>query len=96
MVITMTATLHYPCPTCGRTNESHAGPTPDSVPDAGDLSLCWKCRSLAIYTDNGLRLPTAEELAEYSQLPELKGLLGVMAETMTPSQAIEMRQVQGL
>lgn len=82
------------CPHCGRVNEIHAGPQEDSVPSDGDLSACWICRNISIYTEMdgrlSLRKPSDEELAEFMKDTDIRMILGMMAESEYPSQAKEM------
>lgn len=55
------------CPHCGAENDAFTPVTdPDSYPEEGDVSLCFSCAELAIFTGHGLevRLPSDAELAE--------------------------------
>jgi len=78
------------CPYCGRENDQHRTDEPDQQPTPGDVSLCWKCGSLAIFTEDGVRKPTPEEDAEFSQDPDIKKFRYAVAEALTPTQAIRM------
>ena len=80
------------CPHCGRTNEAHAGVDDDQRPEPGDVSICWACRQPSLYTETGLRLPTAEEDAEIRSDPNVRQALAAMRESHTPSQANELRR----
>lgn len=77
------------CPHCGRVNDQHATDEPKE-PTEGDVSLCWKCGGAAIFTDDGVRLPTEDEEREISQDPDVKRFRYAMAEALTPSQAIKL------
>lgn len=79
------------CPHCGRVNEAHEGPTPGAAPAPGDVSICWACRGIGIYTEDGIRLPTPEEDAEIRNEPQLKEALAAIAESYTPRQASKLR-----
>lgn len=84
------------CPHCGRVNDVHAGPNPGDMPDAGDVSLCWGCRALAIYTEaGGLRVPTDDELEAIMSADQVKSALAAVSESYTPSQANELRRGGG-
>lgn len=53
------------CPHCERENEMHTG---DGHPSAGDVSICWECRRLAVFTETGgVRKPTPEEHARFME-----------------------------
>lgn len=53
------------CPGCGKVVDCHDGICdPSAVPSPGDVTLCGHCGQLGIYTENAIRLPTPEELAE--------------------------------
>lgn len=83
------------CPFCGRVNIAHDGPTPESQPKDGDVSLCWGCRRPAFYVNTplgvGLRVPTADEQLELDEDPQLRQTLAAMSESFTPAQASELR-----
>lgn len=61
------------CPDCGAVIEM-ATAVDESVPAAGDVSICLACRSLGVFTGNGLevRRPTADELDMYLANPEVR------------------------
>jgi hypothetical protein len=79
------------CPTCGRENDRASHPD-NIVPKAGDISICWLCRGLGVFTGDGmaLRKPTEEERMAILQDPEFRATLHAMTESMTPSQAMEL------
>lgn len=82
------------CPHCGRNNMDHFGPT-GRRPSDGDVSLCWVCKGIAIYTvgplgTTGLRQPAPDELASLEADPKVRAALAAMAESYTPSQAIDL------
>lgn len=83
----MTARLEYACPHCGRLNDAHSSPDADR-PGDGDVSVCWSCYGIGIFTADGIRLPTLEEKAELDADPEVRAVLAAMAESYTPSQAV--------
>lgn len=77
------------CPHCGRLNNRHATTDP-SEPSEGDFSMCWKCGGVAVFTEDGVRLPTTEEEAEISQEPMIKKFRYAIAESIVPSEAVRM------
>lgn len=80
----------HSCPHCGRVNEL-AGGAPDKAPVEGDVSLCWQCGGIAIFTAGGSsRLPTHEEAIEIGQSPEVRAARHAIAESFRPSEAIAM------
>lgn len=78
------------CPHCDRLNTQHSALEPDAKPDPGDVSLCWKCGGLAIFTENGVRKPTDDEEAEFSTDPDIKQFRYAIYESIRPSEAIKM------
>ena len=68
----MTAT----CPSCGQDNDGHTRATgPAAEPSPGDVSLCFYCGTVGIFTEGGaIRLPDAAEAAELDRDPELTAL----------------------
>jgi hypothetical protein len=68
----------------------HGTRDPETKPSEGDISLCWKCGGIAIFTEDGVRKPTAEEEADISQQPDVKKFRYAIYEALTPSQAIKM------
>lgn len=79
------------CPHCGRVNTEHDGPTPDATPGPGDVSLCWRCGGLGIFTTDGVRKPTPEEEQELAAAPEIRTARAAIRESYTPQQANQLR-----
>lgn len=79
------------CPHCGRINEAHDGPTRDATPKPGDVSLCWGCGGVGIFTETGVRKPTPDEAAELEAAPKVKAAQAAIRESFTPSQASTLR-----
>lgn len=77
------------CPHCGRVNTHHATANPVE-PSPGDLSLCWKCGGISVFTEDGIRKPTDEEAAEFDQDPDVKKYRYAIAESIRPSEAVQM------
>lgn len=76
------------CPWCGRANDCH-----DEI--TGDVSICWKCRRLAVFTGPGmLRRPTEAETAELMAHPDVRRAVGAIAESYTPQQAVALTREQ--
>ena len=83
------------CPYCGRENDSHTSADPRDRPAPGDVSICWGCRQIGLFTDTGVRKPTAAEPAELEQAPEVRQALAAMREAYTPSEANQLRKGGG-
>jgi hypothetical protein len=75
------------CPACGRANQTTTGVTTADQPKVDDVLVCWGCRTPAILTAVGLRLPTLEEAAELACDEDLRAARAAMAESYTPAQA---------
>jgi hypothetical protein len=75
-----------PCPYCGRVTDADSQfPTDeDAVPGPGDVSVCFYCAGIALYTETGFRKPTDEERAELLDEPDViataAAILGYRAE----------------
>lgn len=78
------------CPHCRRVNDSHISRDAE-VPGDGDVSICWRCRKLAVFVETptgyAVRMPTPDEQAEFDQDPDIRAALAAAAESYTPSQA---------
>lgn len=73
------------CPSCGRPNPAATNVIPDDVepPAEGDVSICWGCAKLAVFTGEGVnvRACTEEERAEFLADPGVMAAIGaVLAE----------------
>jgi hypothetical protein len=88
-------TIETHCPRCGRGNPLHSGKHSDDVPVAGDVSICFKCRTVGVF-DTGpfgallVRLPTAEEQQQIDSDPQVKRALGALAESYDPMSAVHL------
>ncbi len=81
------------CPNCNRVVYAHKGLGREPV--SGDISVCWGCRSPSIFMDQVgdvvfLRKPTEKELKMIHSLPDYKHLIGVMAESYEPEEALKL------
>jgi hypothetical protein len=74
------------CPYCGRRNDLHDRTDDGAGPQPGNVSLCWGCRGLSIFTVSGLRKPTDWELADIMADPHIRRILGAMRESTRPEQ----------
>lgn len=69
------------CPNCQVMNDGYASVGNDEKPSDGDYSVCFYCRTLAIYTINpitglvSLRRPSDEELVEAIRDPSVRNAL---------------------
>lgn len=56
------------CPHCGQVftlTERTAADDQPAMPEAGDVTVCWGCAGVGMFTaDGGVRLPEPAELAE--------------------------------
>lgn len=62
------------CPSCGSPNDRSTAMTPSTTrpPKPGDVCFCFKCGSLALYTEDlSLRSPSMVETAALMQHPEI-------------------------
>lgn len=57
------------CPYCGKAADGFAGT--DARPEPGDRAICVYCVKIGIYTEHGIRKPTAEEAAEHDHDPQM-------------------------
>ncbi len=67
------------CPYCGAGNDMSTETLRDrKPPKPGDVSVCAYCAGLAVFTEAGLRLPTAAELEEFNRDPAVQRAVGVV------------------
>lgn len=78
------------CPACRRPNETTTGVTTSEEPSLGDVLVCWGCRTPAILSAYGLRLPTQAEAAELLKDPDVRAAAAAMTESYTPAQAADL------
>jgi hypothetical protein len=58
------------CPYCGKPVNAAMALDGDRAPEVGDIAVCLKCRTIAVYqTNQTLRRTTDEERREISLLP---------------------------
>lgn len=81
--------LHeHSCPFCGRVN-TMADNGHDSIPQDGDLSMCWKCGEFGVFNADGtVRKPTPSETAEIEEDPAVQAARHARAESYTPREAV--------
>ncbi len=62
------------CPRCGHIFDAHSNLEDKELrPKEGDISICIKCGSIAIFERNGLRLPSESELESiYKRYPDVR------------------------
>ena len=66
-----TTRINARCPLCDSLIEASTSET-NETPDPGDISICYHCGCMCIYTDAmGLRLPTGAEAKEILQNKEM-------------------------
>ncbi len=78
------------CPWCGRQNDALAGTAdPADLPKPGDVSICWGCHGLALFTEDGsLRRAKVAERARLLADPEIQKALAAMNRAVTPLEAV--------
>lgn len=53
------------CPTCGKNLDAATHPTEDVSPSPGDVTICYGCQDILIFTDElGLRNVTEEDIPD--------------------------------
>lgn len=69
----MTERATNPCPYCGEVNDCASGLfEPESVPSAGDVSICLHCAGVTIYNaDLTVRVPAEEERLQLEDDPQV-------------------------
>jgi hypothetical protein len=72
------------CPHCGINNTGHASVKGNDAPSPGDVSLCWSCHGLGLFTDDlDVRLPTPAEDAEIRAVPVIAAALRTLQRRMS-------------
>ena len=71
------------CPSCGRPNPAATHAIPGDIeppPAEGDVSICWGCAKLAVFTGDGLnvRACTEAERAEFLADPACVEAIGAV------------------
>jgi hypothetical protein len=60
------------CPRCGYKLDATTSTSGDQKPEPGDLSLCFECGQISVFTENdGMRVPTKDEELELSVDPRV-------------------------
>jgi Zn-finger nucleic acid-binding protein len=79
------------CPYCQieLTDHERQGATPK--PD--DVGLCFHCGGVSIFTEDGMRLPTPDELAEIESEEEFRSAQEAMRRTLNPYTADRIRKL---
>jgi hypothetical protein len=74
-----TMRIPAPCPHCGRVTDAATGATLDStVPADGDVSVCFYCGAIAVFSATGLRHPTDAERAAFLADPDVVAAVGAV------------------
>lgn len=77
------------CPYCLRENDTHA-PTDnlEDQPSPGDVSICWKCHQIGIFTEDGtIRRASPEEDAKIRTEDNVRDALMVIQKSYLPTEA---------
>lgn len=74
---------HVRCPSCGvDLNFHHCTTTPGATPKPGDLMLCWRCASPAVFVASpaglALRVPDDTEMATIKCDPNVASALNTL------------------
>lgn len=79
------------CPFCGRNNDANAatGDNP-APPQPGDVSICWGCHGVGVFTGSHIRKPTPEEEIEFSNDPDIADVLMVVKKSVAPREAVDL------
>jgi hypothetical protein len=75
------------CLWCGSPHNRAAGLNTDDAPIDGDVSVCWACGGALMFdssTDNGLRIPTPEELTILVADEEVQNVVRAIAGMRPP------------
>lgn len=64
------------CPWCHATSDGAESYEQGVEPEEGDVSICWSCRQISIYTHSlGLRIPNGEEYERAIKNPGVRRAL---------------------
>ena len=77
------------CPWCHTAHNYHQSGLHSQPPVTGDVSICWTCRQIGIYTDDGIRMPNREEYEEVMSDPEVRKVIFLTVDSPTPASAIQ-------
>jgi S-DNA-T family DNA segregation ATPase FtsK/SpoIIIE len=83
----MTA-LDRACPHCGRVNELVDGITTTNQPKPGDVSICYGCTRIGIFTETGIRVPRPAELRQLAADPNILAAQAAAAGSLGPMAAV--------
>lgn len=76
------------CAWCGSSNDAQMGDPGRPGPEPGDVSLCWYCLGLSVYTETEQgRKPTEEEFQEFVTDPDVIKALLAITSARTPGEA---------
>lgn len=85
------------CPHCGREHDFHSGVagSEGKAPRSGDVSFCWGCREVAVYSIGPLgslvlRKPTPPEARRLADDPRVRAVRAAASESYNPNQAIAL------
>lgn len=82
------------CPHCGVRQDLYTGTTGEGPPRDGDVTICWRCRGLAMVEVGPLgvtgRPPTAAEHQEITADPRVRRALAAAAESYDPQTAAKL------
>lgn len=85
-----TTRFDHTCPYCDTTNDAATGLNGADVPEPGALSICWTCKAISIFTETGIRKPTADEAESIFRDPGVRSALAAVSESYTPFEAADL------
>jgi hypothetical protein len=66
------------CPFCKKSTDCDSQVNGDGVPEVGDVSVCFYCGQVALFTEGGLRKPSDEERSEILADPDVTAAVGAV------------------
>lgn len=82
------------CPHCGRHNDVSTPTEGHGRPRGGDVTICWKCKGIAVFVETPLglvlRIPTEEERAAVGAEPKVRRALAALHESYQPDEALAL------
>ena len=76
------------CPHCWRVNDLHDAAN-GATPKEGDVSLCWGCGGLGIFTTYGMRKATSDEERALREDPHVRAAQDAIAKSSSPADAVQ-------
>jgi glutaredoxin len=91
----MTTTFkEHACPWCKRLNDAVTASEQNKgtkIPEPGDMAICYGCRNLLVFTDEGARRATPEEQNDAMKEPNVRDALEALRRGMRPTVASQYK-----